>query len=203
MARTRNDDLFDAQRARILEAAAACFVAQGFHAASVADICAAAGGISPGRLYHYFPSKQAIIDAFVGEERAEVAELFDKARRASDRRAGVLGFVRQSVARAVDGDYAALAMEVLSESTRNPSVRTIVEAAEAEYRADLLGLLRLARDTSGRWPPAEDVRLARAITAIIDGMTARALLEPAARKKLPREAEALAARLLDQAVSTP
>lgn len=204
MARTRDDELFDAQRDRILAAAAACFVAQGFHAASIADICAAAGGISPGRLYHYFPSKQAIIEAFAAEERGAVADLFAKATRAKNGREGLLGFVRQSVARAIEGDYAALAMEVVSEATRNAEVKAIVDAAEDEYRARLVDLLGRARGTTGRTlSPAEHAPVARAITAIIDGMTVRALLEPAARRKLPREAEALAALLLDEPGPAP
>src|ERR1700754_4916623 len=50
------------KRREILEAAAKCFVRDGFRGASTTNICEEAG-ISPGHLYHYFPSKEAIIAA--------------------------------------------------------------------------------------------------------------------------------------------
>src|SRR5262245_17106399 len=48
------------RRAEILAAAQRCFVRSGFHGASMQDICAEAG-MSPGNLYRYFPSKEALI----------------------------------------------------------------------------------------------------------------------------------------------
>ena len=48
--------------ARILEAAMEHFASQGYNAASVDDICAAAG-VSKGAFYHHFPSKQAVFFA--------------------------------------------------------------------------------------------------------------------------------------------
>src|SRR4051812_17630808 len=47
------------RRAEILAAAQRCFVRSGFHGASMQDICAEAG-MSPGNLYRYFPSKEAL-----------------------------------------------------------------------------------------------------------------------------------------------
>ena len=52
-----------------------CFVRSGFQGASMQQICAEAG-MSPGALYRYFPSKEAIIEAICEADRAEDAELF-------------------------------------------------------------------------------------------------------------------------------
>ena len=52
------------RRQQILDAAAACFVREGFHGASIARIAKAAG-MSPGNLYHFFPGKEAMIAALV------------------------------------------------------------------------------------------------------------------------------------------
>ncbi|QYU68460.1 TetR/AcrR family transcriptional regulator [Leptolyngbya sp. 15MV] len=52
--------LNDKRRRQILDAALRCFRESGFRGASVSDICKVAG-MSPGHLYHYFPSKEAIV----------------------------------------------------------------------------------------------------------------------------------------------
>ena len=52
----------EAQTVRILDAAKKCFVRSGFQGASMHDICKEAE-MSPGALYRYFPSKEAIIEA--------------------------------------------------------------------------------------------------------------------------------------------
>ena len=51
-------------RLRILDAAVKRFAIAGFNAASVDDICSAAG-VSKGAFYHHFPSKQAVFLALL------------------------------------------------------------------------------------------------------------------------------------------
>lgn len=48
------------RREEILAAAKRCFSRSGFHGTSMQEICAEAR-MSPGSLYRYFPSKEAII----------------------------------------------------------------------------------------------------------------------------------------------
>ena len=56
-----NTQLQADRRAEILDAAERCFIRSGFHQASMQEICAEAK-MSPGNLYRYFPSKEAITD---------------------------------------------------------------------------------------------------------------------------------------------
>ena len=65
------------KRGEILGAALRCFIRDGFRGASTTDICAEAG-ISPGHLYHYFPSKVAIIEAMIDMGLARAAAHFEK-----------------------------------------------------------------------------------------------------------------------------
>ena len=58
----------DERRARILDAARTCFSRAGFHRTSMQEICAEAK-MSPGGLYRYFASKDAIIEAIAHEEQ--------------------------------------------------------------------------------------------------------------------------------------
>src|SRR6266567_8401051 len=66
------------RRLEILDAAQRCFARSGFHGASMQDICAEAA-MSPGNLYRYFPSKEAIIAGIAERDRAEVAQQFARA----------------------------------------------------------------------------------------------------------------------------
>src|SRR5580765_5821880 len=73
--RRANAQLQSDRRGEILVAAQRCFVRAGFHGASMQDICAEAG-MSPGNLYRYFPSKEALIAGIAERDRAEVAQEF-------------------------------------------------------------------------------------------------------------------------------
>src|SRR5512133_1186992 len=52
----------ETRRQQIIEAAYRCFARKGFHQTSMRDIYAEAG-LSPGAIYHYFESKDDIIEA--------------------------------------------------------------------------------------------------------------------------------------------
>lgn len=72
MARTRSAD-HDAQRERILAAAVAAFSEVGYPSASMAQLAAACGTSKAG-LYHYYPSKEALLfDALDGYTRRLIA----------------------------------------------------------------------------------------------------------------------------------
>lgn len=72
MARTKSAD-HDAQRERILAAAVSAFSEVGYPSASMAQL-AAACGTSKAALYHYYPSKEALLfDALDGYTRRLIA----------------------------------------------------------------------------------------------------------------------------------
>ena len=77
----------DQQIHRILDAAKACFLRFGFQGASMNQICAEVG-MSPGALYRYFPSKEAIIAGICERNRADAAESFLAVSNAPDFFAG-------------------------------------------------------------------------------------------------------------------
>ena len=73
----------EVQRARsehILDAAEQCFARAGFHRTTIHDICKEAS-VSPGALYVYFDSKEALIAGISERDRAEFAERLDPRRR--------------------------------------------------------------------------------------------------------------------------
>ncbi len=69
-----NDAASDtAKRRQILEGAREIFMREGFDGASMNDITRAAG-VSKGTVYAYFPSKEALFEALIREDRRAQAE---------------------------------------------------------------------------------------------------------------------------------
>ena len=56
------EEYLDTRRQEIIDAAYRCFARKGFHQTTMRDIYAEAG-LSPGAIYHYFDSKDDIIEA--------------------------------------------------------------------------------------------------------------------------------------------
>lgn len=83
MARPRSPDHGE-RRAAILAAAARLYARQGFAGASLSDLAAACGA-SKSRLYHYFPSKEAVLHAVMDAHLALLAEAAEAAVAAPDR----------------------------------------------------------------------------------------------------------------------
>src|SRR6186997_3498117 len=66
-----NQELREASRARILDAALTLFAGRGY-ASTPVDAIVAAAGISPGLLYHYFPSKLDLLRAIFETSMTDV-----------------------------------------------------------------------------------------------------------------------------------
>ena len=106
---------------RILDAAHRCFMASGFQGASMQQICAAAE-MSPGALYRYFPSKEAIISAIAEEDRRQDMEIFATMFDNPSVVDGVVEATMAYIRNIRDRDMAALFAEVRAESMRNPMI---------------------------------------------------------------------------------
>ena len=72
-----------ARRQQIIDAAYRCFARKGFHQATMRDIYAEAN-LSPGAVYHYFDSKDAIIQASFEFDFQRSLALFDAAIASDD-----------------------------------------------------------------------------------------------------------------------
>lgn len=172
MARTRNAAAHAATRARILRAAEALFAERGFHATGMAAICEAVG-MSPGTLYRYFSSKDAIIVAFVDDELDAALEAYARLDEAPDVLAAVVDLLDESMAWSSDRAYAAVATEVVAEANRNPVVAERVEALQTRLYESLTGALRRAQAAGTVDANADVEAAAAAFLALVDGAAAR------------------------------
>jgi AcrR family transcriptional regulator len=180
--RSRDADLNATRRRTIVEAAARCFVARGFHATGMKDICIAAD-MSPGTLYHYVRSKTDIIAAIVAEEREWTAELIAGLGHGPDR-ASALGDALEQIVRHVTDDDLMLHAEIAAEVLRQPALREQAKAAQRQA----IAALALAVMPAGETVPGEATLVrAAAIMALIDGWLAQAALSGVdeLRRRLP------------------
>ena len=142
------EDRGQLRRRQILDAAAACFVREGFHGASIARIAKAAG-MSAGNLYHFFPGKEAMIAALVQRRLDQSLALFAEIEAAADPLEAMLERVAISLEQQTDLDQAALGLEILAEAGRNPAVAGIVRTADDAIREHLVRLYNHAREARG------------------------------------------------------
>lgn len=165
-----------ARRQQILEAAIACFIRKGFHATRTAEICAQAG-MSPGNLFHYFPTKEAIIAAIVEEDQRETAERFVAAGRASDLYQALLDIVDDSLRMLADPVYTRIGLEVLAEAVRNPEVFACVARGEEVRKAELARLLAAAVERGQARLALPPAQAADWVLLLLDGAFGRAMVE--------------------------
>ncbi|MFL4969833.1 MAG: TetR/AcrR family transcriptional regulator [Xanthobacteraceae bacterium] len=140
--RRANLQLQSDRRAEILDAAQRCFVRSGFHGASMHDICTEAG-MSPGNLYRYFPSKEALIAGIAERDRAEVAQQFASADLSHGLFTVLEGMAHHHFTRR-PMEQVLLCTEVMAEARRNPEIAGICASFDADVKRWLLDLLDAA-----------------------------------------------------------
>jgi len=157
-----------ARREHILDAAEQCFGRAGFHRTTMHDICREAA-VSPGALYVYFDSKEALIAGISERDRAKFADRFDQLASAPD-------FMKAH--KALGEEYFLeepahsnrRCIEIGLESTRNPRVGEIFQRFD-RYIADSFEKLFRKMQAEGRIAPALDIpTVTRAFIIVCDGM---------------------------------
>ena len=90
-----------ARRDQVLSAARKCFVENGFHGSSMAELAKRAG-MSVGHIYHYYESKDAIIEAIVDRDIEEAPGMLDDFSGADDVVAAMMDRLDETVERHLD-----------------------------------------------------------------------------------------------------
>lgn len=158
------------RRARILDAAARCFVRTGFHRTTMQDVALEAE-MSPGNLYRYFPSKAAIVEGLAERDGAELAADFD-AFGSGDFMANFAALGRKHF----DGDArdkAVLCLQIWAEATRDPAFRAITDSFEHDVRTRLVGLVEQAKARGEVAPGCDPTMIAHAIQTLANGLYVR------------------------------
>ena len=165
------------RRERILDAAEHCFARTGFHRTTVHDICKEAG-VSPGALYVYFDSKEALIAGISERDRAEFAERFEMLAGAPDflealKALGEAYFLEEPA------DSHRMCIEIGLESTRNARVGEIFRRVD-RYIAESFEKLFQRMQDEGRIAPTLPIpTVTKAFMVVADGMFWHRAVDPA------------------------
>jgi AcrR family transcriptional regulator len=171
------------QRERILDAAESCFIASGFHGASMAQIAATAA-ISAGLIYRYFESKSAIVKAIIDRHlESESLRVMDRLNATDDMVDELLIVFERYRSRKDPKMNAALLLELTAESTRDPRLMQVVRSKDRVIGAGLRNAVRRSAAAQGVHLTVAEAR-ARAVVlqCLVEGLASRSIRDPALRR---------------------
>jgi len=157
------------QAQRVLDAARTCFVRSGFQGASMHEICAEAG-MSPGAVYRYFVSKEAIVEAICEADRREDARIFDAVLGNPDVVDGLVSGAMTHIRHVHETNAAPLFAQICAEAMRNDAVESTCRFHMQQVQAMFRDYIGAALDRGEIDPPVELDILVPALMAIFHGM---------------------------------
>ncbi|MBC3941108.1 TetR/AcrR family transcriptional regulator [Sphingomonas albertensis] len=160
------------KRREILDAAERCFVRDGLKGASISSICAEAR-ISPGHLYHYFTSKEAIVGAMIEARLEEAAARFAKRAEGADVLSTLFGEMKVT-----RSGHPALLLEALAEANRSPPMAKALQDHTKGVHSLLADLLEKGQAAGTIDPTLDRHVTASLLISIIDGSKTLYLRDP-------------------------
>ncbi|WP_197279731.1 TetR/AcrR family transcriptional regulator [Bosea sp. AAP35] len=165
------------RQTRILDAAESVFARAGFHAATMQDVAAEAG-MSPGNLYRYFASKDAIIAGMAERDRSLIAADFAELDPAKGSVLDQLEALGRRHLVEEPREKSIIALQIWAEAARNPVMAQMCAAIDGT----LVGGLALAiagAKANGELPAnLDDARFLQAVFMMADGFFCRRATDP-------------------------
>ena len=160
------------RRRQILQAAFHCFARSGFHGTSMYDICRRAK-LSPGAVYLYFPSKEAIVEALAQAARTQTAEWLSHCRGKS---------LSEVVSQILEQFNLPTALPVFQvdvrlwgEAIHTPALTALFRQSEATL---LDGLAQIVMNAPPKRSPTQARAIARFLVAVISGFELQKVMNP-------------------------
>lgn len=167
----------ESRRQQVLDAAAVCFRRSGFRGASMSDISTLAG-MSTGHIYHYFKSKEAIVEAIVERDLQRGLADIDAIKKSDDVVQALIDVANDCIIDRGHLSEPALLLEILAEASRNPTVCGIMDACETSVRRSLLEVLEIGRKQGSVAAEAEVEVACTMLMLIFDGITVQSAMNP-------------------------
>lgn len=172
------NELEEARRRQILDAAEKVFAERGIDKARMDDIVAEAG-LSKGALYWYFKNKEALIQALLDRvfisELADAAALVDLAGPASERLRRFVAYAVQEYKRFEK--LLPLAYEFVALAARSKMVRKVVVGYFERYTGILSEIIQQGVDR-GEFRPCDPEMVAKSLIGMYEGIAMLWFIEP-------------------------
>ena len=170
--RVAAEEVSSERRTHILDAAERSFIRAGFHRTTMQDVAAEAG-MSPGNLYRYFASKDALVAGLCERDRVGLA-----AEMAALRESGgnFMEAFRDLGRRHFNDDMrdkAKLCLEIWAEATRNPEVAGMQTEFDCVFEDELVRAFEAAKSQGAIAPDVDTRAVASIISKLGDGLFVR------------------------------
>jgi AcrR family transcriptional regulator len=164
-----SDEHLAARRRQILDAAVTCFARQGLHRTTMQDIFREAE-LSPGAVYRYFPSKEAILRAIASEAFGNVSRVMRDEAPPSFAEAALEPYrLLAELPIGTPEERTRLIVQLFGEALRDPTVHELVMGVVDFARGQFAERVR-ADQADGRLPADVDPdALARTVVALFHG----------------------------------
>jgi len=160
------------RRGHILDAAEICFARNGFHPTTMQDIAREAR-MSPGNIYRYLESKEAVVVALAERDRERGRALIIELEKEYDTRGVFEGKITRFFLE-TSRDVAILRVDLWSESTRNPAIAALTRRQEAEGREWMIGIFAELATS----PLCDPAALFETISPLLKGMIVKRAISP-------------------------
>ena len=180
MAPKVSEQYLEDRRNQILDAAVATFSRDGLHQTTIEDIRLEAG-LSRGAVYHYFKSKEDIIDAIRGRSARQAEAIYISRTEAGDAESVLLGLIDSTVSSMVSPtsvDANRLAMFLWAESLVNKRIMDGQMPAFKPYLAVLAESVSDAQAEGKVDPGLDPQATARLIAGAMMGLQLQLCWEP-------------------------
>ncbi|MDE1487800.1 TetR/AcrR family transcriptional regulator [Xenorhabdus bovienii] len=166
MVRKRVPEQHESKRQEILAAAHHCFLRNGLQGASISMICKEAA-MSPGHLYHYFPSKDAIIEQMADDYLSKLHAHFS-CHAEGEQTATVLLSELWIMKGWGDLSHCRILFELLAEAGRNERIRSILKENTDGVRELLSATLKAGQSRGEVDPELDPQHTSAVLVAILD-----------------------------------
>ncbi|WP_369371244.1 TetR/AcrR family transcriptional regulator [Promicromonospora sp. Populi] len=134
-------------RERLLRTASELFYAEGIHVVGVDRIIAEAG-VTRATFYRHFPSKQDLVEAYIGVEDTNIRAMLDRARAATDDPAALIGLLIDGIAEDAARHHVR-GCPFINAAAEYPDPGSRVRRAVDDHRSWFRGALEEVLDAAG------------------------------------------------------
>jgi len=171
----------EARRSQILDAAWTCFARKGYHQATMQDICQESG-LSPGAIYRYFESKEAILKAINDRSQEMGRALVEEARSLAGDPLNTLEIIGQTILAYFNDPMvettSRVNIEIFPEVIRNEQLRAGRREELTFWHRAVAQLLSEAKELGQLRPEVDPDSLAALLICAWEGIRQYSLLDP-------------------------